>query len=87
MIMDFEKNGFHAPRKRLDDISSLVRQPLVRASTNKRWVPVKSLPLLEEKTHFLHLAISVARFYLRELHDIVISAASCSGTLTNKSND
>jgi hypothetical protein len=43
--------------------------------------PVKALALLAGKAQFLHLAIPVARFYLRELHDIVASAESWSGTV------
>ncbi len=54
---------------------------LVRSAKNKRWVPVKSLASLAEKAQFLHLAIPVAMFYLRELRDIVKSAESWTGTV------
>ncbi len=40
---------------------------------------MKSLASLAGKSMFLHLAIPVARFYLRELHNIIKSTASWSG--------
>ena len=44
-------------------------------------MPVKSLASLAGKAQFLHLAILVARFYLRELHDVVKSSESWTGTV------
>ncbi len=44
-------------------------------------MPVKSLAFLAGKAQFLHLAIPVARFYLRELHDVVKSVKSWTGTV------
>ncbi len=54
---------------------------LTRASKNKRWVPVKALASLAGKAQFMHLAIHVAKFYLRELHDVVKSVASWTATV------
>ena len=79
MVMDFEKNVFRAPMKKLDDISALSRELLIRASANKCWVSVKSLASLASKGPFLHLAVPVAKMYLWELHYIVKFAASWSG--------
>ncbi len=76
MEMDFEKGIFRAPVKKLRDISVLAKNLLCTASKNKRWVSVKALASLAGKAQFLHLAIPIARFYLRELHDVVSSAAS-----------
>ena len=81
MTLDFERGLFVAPKPKLDTIAALAKQLLVKAAQNKRWVPVKALASLAGKAQFLHLAIPVARFYLRELHDIVKSAASWSGTV------
>jgi hypothetical protein len=81
MTLDFEAGVFRAPKKKLDDISALAKQLLVRGAANKRWVPVRSLASLAGKAQFLHLAIPVARFYLRELHDVVKAAESWSGTV------
>ena len=49
---------------------------------NKRLVSVKAIASLAKKSEFLHLAIPVARFYLRELHGIVKAAMSWSGTIS-----
>ena len=81
MEMDFEKGVFRAPVKKLHDISVLTKNLLCIAAKNKRWVPVKALASLAGKAQFLHLAIPLARFYLRELHDVVSSAASWSSTV------
>ena len=42
---------------------------------------MKALASSAGKAHFLHPAIPVARFLLRELHDVVKSAKSWSGTV------
>ena len=81
MEMDFEKVVFRAPVKKLRDISMFSKNMLCTAAKNKRWVPVKALASLAGKAQFMHLANPIARFYLRELHDVVSSAASWSGTV------
>jgi hypothetical protein len=81
MEMDFEQSIFGAPVKKLKDISVFANNLLCTAAANMRWVPVKALASLAGKAQFLHLAIPVARFYLRELHDVVSSAGSWSGTI------
>jgi hypothetical protein len=81
MEMDFEEGVFRAPVKKLRDISVFAKSLLCTASANKRWIPVKALASLARNAQFLHLAIPMARFYLRELYDVVSSAASWSGTV------
>jgi hypothetical protein len=81
MEMNFEKGVFRAPVKKLPDISMFSKNMLCNASKNKRWVPVKAIASLAGKAQFMHLAIPVARFYLRELHDVVSSAAAWLGTV------
>ena len=54
---------------------------LCTAAAKRRWVLVKALASLVEKAQFMHLAILMASFYLRELHDMVSSAVSWSGTI------
>ncbi len=77
MEMDIEKGVFRAPVKKPRDISMLAQNLLCTAAANKRWVPVKALASLAGKAQFMHLlAIPVAKFYLRELHDVVSSAES-----------
>ncbi len=81
MTLDFERGLFVAPKPKLDSIAAMAKQLLVKAAQYKRWILVKALASLACKAQFFHLAIPVARFYLRELHDIVKSAASWSGTI------
>ena len=49
---------------------------MVRVAENKRWVPVKALASIVRKAQLFHLAIHVAMFLLRELHDVVKTAES-----------
>ena len=68
MEMDIEQGVFRAPVKKLKDISVIAKNILCTATANKRWVHVKALASLAGKAKFLHLAIQVVSFYLRELH-------------------
>jgi hypothetical protein len=82
MEMDFEQGVFRAPVKKLKDISVFAKNVLCTATANKCWFPaVKALASLARKAQFPHLAILVARFYLRELHDVVSAVRSWSGTV------
>ena len=76
MGMDFEEGVFRAPVKKLRDFSVLAKNLLCTGASNKRWVLIKSLASLAKKAQFQHIAIPVAKFYLRELHDVVSSAES-----------
>ncbi len=81
MVLDYEYGEFRAPTIKLKSIASLAKSMLCKATANKRWVSVKALASLAGKAQFLHLAIPVARFFLRELHDVVASAKTWSGTV------
>ena len=81
MEMDLEKDVFRDPVKKLQDISMFAKNLLCIAGKNRLWVLVKALASQAGKAQFLHLTIPVARFYLREIHDVVSSAASWSGTV------
>jgi hypothetical protein len=81
MTLDFKCGVFRAPIEKLKGIAKLSTQLLCRAAANKRWVSVKALASLAGRAQFLHLAIPVAKFFLRELHDVVSSAKSWTGTV------
>ena len=81
MILDFEKGEFRAPTAKLKSIAVLAKTLLCRAASHKRWVSVKTLACLAGKTQFLHLAIPMAKFFLREPHDVVMTAKKWSGTM------
>jgi hypothetical protein len=74
MIIDMEKGQFVAPTAKLMQIAVMAKTLLCRAAAHKRWISVKTLASLAGKARFLHLPIPVARFFLRELHDVVKSA-------------
>ena len=81
MIMYIEKGVCRALAVKLKGIAILVKGLLCRAASNKRMVSVKALASLAGKAHSLHMPIHVARFFLRELHNVVKSAKSWSGTV------
>lgn len=56
---------------KLARISSLAKDILCRASRDHRWVPARLLRSLAGQAQFLYLAIAPARFFLRELHDVL----------------
>jgi len=74
MIIDMKVRKFVAPTAKLKQIATLAKTLLCRAAAHKLWVTVKTLASLAKEAQFLHLAIPVARFFLRELHDVVGSA-------------
>ena len=78
MVLDFEKGEFRAPTVKQKEIVALAKGMLCRAASHKQCVSVKALASLVGKAH---LAIPVAKFFLMELHDVMKSAMSWSGTV------
>ena len=74
MIIDMKVGQLVAPTAKLKQSSVLAKTLLCRATTHKQWVNVKTLASVARKAQFLHLASPVARFFLRELHDVIKSA-------------
>ncbi len=81
MIIDMKEGQFVAPTAKMKQIRVLAKTLLCRAAAHKRWVSVKTLASLAGKAQLFHLAISVARFFLRALHDVVNAAKCWSGTV------
>lgn len=77
--IDFKECVFRAPADKLAKISSAAHDLLCRAARNKRYVPVRSLAMLAGKAQFLYLALPPARFYLRELHNVMSTKESWNG--------
>eukprot|EP00873_Tetraselmis_striata_P029593 jgi/Tetstr1/449857/TSEL_036919.t1 len=65
ILIDLQ-NGFYAV-----GIAPSDRDYFTRASRDARWLPVRELQSLAGRAQYLFLAIPAARFYLRELHDVV----------------
>ena len=76
--VDLQAGKFFAPEEKLASIAALAKSMMGRAARNRRWLPVKELAALAGKAQFLYLAIPVARYYLREMHDVVATAHSWS---------
>eukprot|EP00873_Tetraselmis_striata_P015939 jgi/Tetstr1/436203/TSEL_025048.t1 len=62
---------FYAPADKLQRLVRQAKQQLQRAARDARWLPVRELQPLVGRAQYLYLAIPAARFYLRELHDVM----------------
>ena len=67
--------------EKLKGIAKIATQLLCKAAANKSWVSVEALASLAGRAQILHLAMPVAKFFLRELHDVPSSAKSMTGTV------
>lgn len=79
LTVDTRLGLFIAPDKKLTALANLARQLLNTANAAARRVPARLLAQLAGKAQFLYLAIPPARFYLRELHDVLGTKDSWSG--------
>ena len=77
--IDSRSFELRAPAEKLEGISRMAHGILSQAARSKRWVPARSLAALAGKCQFLYLAIAPARFYLRELHNVLSTKSSWSG--------
>eukprot|EP00873_Tetraselmis_striata_P038096 jgi/Tetstr1/458360/TSEL_044799.t1 len=71
--IDTSTGYFYAPVDKLQRLARQAKQLLQRAARDARWLPVRELQSLAMRAQYLFLAIPAARFYLRELHDMVCS--------------
>jgi hypothetical protein len=78
LTIDTRLGQFVAPSTKLASLSSLAKQLLHTANAQARQVPARLLAQLAGKAQFLYLAIPPARFYLRELHDVLKTKTSWS---------
>eukprot|EP00873_Tetraselmis_striata_P005682 jgi/Tetstr1/425946/TSEL_016298.t1 len=69
--IDTATGYFHAPADKLQRLARQAKQLLQSASRDARWLPVRELQSLGGRAQYLYLAIPAARFYLRDLPDVV----------------
>eukprot|EP00873_Tetraselmis_striata_P001518 jgi/Tetstr1/421782/TSEL_012685.t1 len=69
--IDTATGYFYAPVDKLQRLARQAKQLLQRAARDARWLPMRELQSLAGRAQYLFLAIPAARFYLRELHDVV----------------
>eukprot|EP00873_Tetraselmis_striata_P044817 jgi/Tetstr1/465081/TSEL_009809.t1 len=63
---------FYALEAKLAKLSQHAKQGLQRAAArNARWLPVQEFQSLACQAQYIYMAIPVARFFMRELHDVV----------------
>ena len=81
LIIDSSSGRFFAPPDKLSRLAALARDMLCAASRRERSVPAKRLAALAGKAQFLYLAIPTTRFYLRDLHSVLASRTSWTGSV------
>eukprot|EP00873_Tetraselmis_striata_P014463 jgi/Tetstr1/434727/TSEL_023780.t1 len=69
--IDTATGYLYAPVDKLQRLARQAKQLLQRAARDARWLPVRELQSLVGRAQYLFLAFPAARFYLRELHDVV----------------
>ena len=79
--VDLRRGEFRAPEEKLSKIARLAKDLLYTSRKQKRVVPMKRLASLAGQCQFLYLAIPPARFYLRELHDLMVGRDNWNGTV------
>eukprot|EP00873_Tetraselmis_striata_P027433 jgi/Tetstr1/447697/TSEL_035054.t1 len=67
------------PREKLIALAKAARSLLGRAASNKRWLPARQLASFAGKAQFLYLAVTPARFFLRELHCVLATRQGWGG--------
>jgi hypothetical protein len=70
---------FRAPPAKLQQLAQHASSLLGRAASNARWLPTRQLASFAGKAQFLYLAIAPARFFLRELHNVLATRSGWGG--------
>jgi hypothetical protein len=78
LTVDLQLGMFRAPPAKLHQLAQHASSMLGRASSNARWLPTRQPAAFAGKAQFLYLAIAPARFFLRELHN-VLATRTCWG--------
>eukprot|EP00873_Tetraselmis_striata_P001604 jgi/Tetstr1/421868/TSEL_012768.t1 len=79
LIVDLQRGEFRAPEEKLIALAKVARSLLGRAASDKRWLPTRQLASFAGKAQFLYLAITPARFFLRELHCVLATRQGWGG--------
>jgi hypothetical protein len=71
LTVDLGLRMFRAPPDKLRQLAHQASSILGRAASNARWLPARQLAALARIAQFLYLAIAPARFFLREMHNVL----------------
>eukprot|EP00873_Tetraselmis_striata_P045690 jgi/Tetstr1/465954/TSEL_000917.t1 len=72
--IDTATGYFYAPADKLQRLARQAKQLMQCAAPDARWLPMRELQSLAGRAQYLHLASPAARFYMRELHDVVVGS-------------
>ena len=76
--VDTRQGVFKVTPKRLKKIKNMAKGMAACSKRNRRLIPVRKLASLVGLAQSVNLAVPPARFYLRELHNIIASRKSWS---------
>eukprot|EP00873_Tetraselmis_striata_P004795 jgi/Tetstr1/425059/TSEL_015523.t1 len=79
LIVDLQRGEFRAPAEKLVALAKVARSLLGHAASNMRWLPARQLASFAGKAQFLYLAITPARFFLRDLHCVLATRQGWGG--------
>jgi hypothetical protein len=79
LTIDLQLGMFRAPPEKLRQLAQHASSLPGRAASNARWLPTRQLAAFAGKAQFMYLAIALARFFLRELHDVLATRAGWGG--------
>jgi hypothetical protein len=71
LTIDLQLGMFRAPPAKLHQLAQQASSLQGRAASNARWLPTRQLAAFAGKAQFLYLAIAPARFFLREMHNVL----------------
>jgi hypothetical protein len=71
LTVDLARGMFRAPPDKVRHLAQHASSLLGRAASNARWLPARQLAAFVRKAQFLYLAIAPARFFLREMHNVL----------------
>jgi hypothetical protein len=80
LIVDLQLGMFRAPPAKLLQLAQQASSSLLRrAASNARWLPTRQLATFAGKAQSLYLAIAPARFFLREVHNVLATRRGWGG--------
>jgi hypothetical protein len=79
LTADLQLGMFRAPPAKLQQLAQHASSLLGRAASNAKWLPNRQLAAFAGKAQFPYLAIAPARFFFRELHNVLATRTGWGG--------
>jgi hypothetical protein len=77
--IDFQRGELRASHEKLHTLAKQVSSLLGSAVSSARWLPARKFTAFARKARFLYLVIAPARFFLRELHNVLVTRTGWGG--------